>query len=114
MGEEIARKEQDSMRRPRRNHSAAFKAKVALAALKGDKTLAELAQRFDVHANQITQWKTQLLESAAEVFMTGADKREASAGPSVKDMQAKIGQLALENDFLSGALGRIGDASAKR
>jgi transposase len=51
------------MRRPRRNHTAAFKAKVAVAALKGDKTLAELAEKFDVHANQITQWKTQLLEA---------------------------------------------------
>ena len=102
------------MRRPRRNHTAAFKAKVAVAALKGDKTLAELAEKFDVHANQITQWKTQLLEAATGVFLTPAEKRETVAGPSVKDMQAKIGQLALENDFLAGALGRIGDASAKR
>ncbi len=101
------------MRRPRRNHTAAFKAKVAVAALKGDKTLAELAEKFDVHANQITQWKTQLLEAATGVFLTPAEKRK-SVGPSVKDMQAKIGQLALENDFLAGALGRIGDASAKK
>lgn len=55
-------------RRPRRNHSPAFKAKVALAAIKGEKTLAELAEQFDVHANQITSWRTQLLEGAAEVF----------------------------------------------
>jgi transposase len=101
------------MRRPRRNHTAAFKAKVAVAALKGDKTLAELAEKFDVHANQITQWKSQLLEAATGVFLTPAEKREP-AGPSVKDMHAKIGQLALENDFLAGALGRIGDASAKK
>ena len=101
------------MRRPRRNHTAAFKAKVAVAALKGDKTLAELAEKFDVHANQITQWKTQLLEAATGVFLTPTEKRE-SVGPSVQDMQAKIGQLALENDFLAGALGRIGDASAKK
>ena len=101
------------MRRPRRNHTAAFKAKVAVAALKGDKTLAELAEKFDVHANQITQWKTQLLEAATGVFLTPAEKRDP-VGPSVKDMQAKIGQLALENDFLAGALGRIGDASAKK
>jgi transposase-like protein len=86
------------MRRPRRNHTAAFKAKVALAALKGDKTLAELAEKFDVHGNQITQWKTQLLEAATGVFLTPAEKR----------------QLALENDFLAVALGRIGDASAKK
>jgi transposase len=101
------------MRRPRRNHTAAFKAKVAVAALKGDKTLTELAQKFDVHPNQITQWKTQLLEGAMSVFLTPADKRD-SQGPSVKDMQAKIGQLALENDFLAGALGRIDGASAKK
>ena len=66
--------------------------------LKGDKTLAELAEKFDVHANQITQWKTQLLEGATGVFLTPAEKRE-SVGPSIRDMQAKIGQLALENDF---------------
>jgi transposase len=100
------------MRRPRRNHSAAFKAKVAVAAVKGDQTLAQLAQRFDVHPNQITQWKTELLQRAAEVFATAAEKREQ--GPDIKTLHAKIGQLALENDFLSGALGRIGDASAKR
>jgi transposase-like protein len=113
MGERIARKGA-VMRRPRRNHTAAFKAKVAVAALKGDKTLAELAEKFDVHANQITQWKTQLLEGAIGVFLTPTEKRDAGGGPSVKDMQAKIGQLALENDFLSGALGRIDGASAKK
>jgi len=102
----------ESMRRPRRNHSAAFKAKVALAAVKGEYTLVQLAERFDVHPNQITQWKTELLQRAAEVFATAAEKREA--GPDIKTLHAKIGQLALENDFLAGALGRIGDASAKR
>ncbi|MBL8820772.1 MAG: transposase, partial [Planctomyces sp.] len=87
-------------RRKRRNHSPELKAKVAIAALKGDKTLAELAEKFDIHANQITQWRTQLLEGATGVFLTPAEKRE-TLGPSVKDMQAKIGQLALENDFLA-------------
>ena len=101
------------MRRPRRNHTAAYKAKVALAALKGDKTLAELSEKFDVHASQIVQWKTHLLDGAMGVFLSPAEKRE-SQGPSVKDMQAKIGQLALENDFLAGALGRIDGASAKK
>ena len=100
-------------RRPRRNHTGAFKAKVALAALKGERTLLELAQQFDVHANQITQWKSQLLEGAAGVF------GEAKAGPveaavDVKTLHAKIGQLTLENDFLEGALTKAGLLSAKR
>ena len=102
------------MRRPRRNHTAVFKAKVALAALTGDKTLGELAEKYDVHANQITQWKTQLLDGAIGVFMTPAERRGPEQGPSTKEMQAKIGQLALEVDFLEVALGRVGDASAKR
>ena len=102
------------MRRPRRNHSAGFKAKVALAALKGDKTLAELAEKYDVHGNQITQWKAQLLEGAIGVLMSPAEKRGTEHGPTAKEMQAKIGQLALEVDFLEVALGRVGDASAKR
>lgn len=101
------------MKRPRRNHSSTFKAKVALAALKGDQTLAQLAERFGVHPQQITQWKAQLLERAAGVFATAGEKR-AAEGPSVKDLQAKIGQLAIENDCLAVALGRIDDASAKR
>ena len=85
-------------RRPRRNHTAAFKAKVALAALKGDKTLAELAQQFDVHPNQITDWKTRLQESAAGVF--GEEKAEQQVKVDVTRMQAKIGELTLENDCL--------------
>ena len=101
------------MRRPRRNHSATFKAKVALAAVKGDQTLAQLAERFDVHPNQITQWKSQLQERASDVFATAAERSE-STGPDVKELHAKIGQLAMENDFLVAALGRVGDASAKR
>ena len=100
------------MRRPRRNHSSAFKAKVAIAAVKGDQTLAQLAERFDVHPNQINDWKTALLERAAEVFASATDKREQ--GPDIKSLHAKIGQLALENDFLAGALGRVGDPSVKR
>jgi transposase len=111
MGEAIAR-QGAMMRRPRRNHTAAYKAKVALAALKGDKTLAELSEKFDVHASQILQWKTQLLDGAMGVFLS-PEKRE-SQGPSGKDMQAKIGQLAVENDFVAGALGRIDGASAKK
>jgi len=98
-------------RRTRRNHSPAFKAKVALAAVKGDATLAELAKRFDVHANQIATWKEQLVASAA-----GAFGGEAKAEPAVdlKTLHAKIGQLTLENDFLEGALIKVGLLSAKR
>ena len=101
-------------RRTRRNHTAAFKAKVALAAMKGDKTLAELAQQFDVHANQIGQWRSQLLEGAAGVF--DADRGDANTAPSVdlKALHAKIGELTLENDFLEGALTKAGLLSAKR
>ena len=98
-------------RRSRRNHSPAFKAKVAIAAVKGDMTVAELAKRFDLHPNLITQWKTQLLEHAAAAIDGG---KPSSEGPDIKELHAKIGQLALENDFLERALGRIGDASAKR
>jgi Transposase and inactivated derivatives len=100
-------------KRTRRNHAPAFKAKVALAAIKGDKTLAELAQQFDVHPNQITQWKSQLLEGAAGVF--GQEKNEANAPPvDLKSLHAKIGELTLENDFLEGALTKAGLLSAKR
>ena len=91
-------------KRPRRNHSPAFKAKVALAAVKGEKTLADLAQQFDVHANQITQWRSQLLEGAAGVF--GSEGRIPLEEPiDVKTLHARIGELTLVDDFLSGALG---------
>jgi transposase len=98
-------------KRPRRNHAPAFKAKVALESMKGDQTIVELAERYQVHPNQITSWKKQLLEHAAEVF---SKDWQPDQGPNVKDLHAKIGQLSMENDFLSSALGRIGDASAKK
>ncbi|PNE09576.1 MAG: IS3 family transposase [Beijerinckiaceae bacterium] len=86
-------------KRTRRNHTPAFKAKVALAAIKGERTLAELAQQFDVHPNQIMQWKGQLLEGAAGVF--GHGRVQAVPAPvDLKALHAKIGELALENDFL--------------
>ena len=101
-------------RRPRRNHTAAFKAKVALAAIKGEKTLTELAEQFDIHANQITQWKSQLLEGAAGVFGGEANAEAATATVDVKTLHAKIGELTLENDFLEGSLTKAGLLSAKR
>jgi transposase len=99
-------------RRIRRNHTAAFKAKVALAAIKGELTLSDLAQHFDVHPNQIAQWKAQLLEGASGVF----DGRPGRSEPAidVKSLHAKIGELTLENDFLEGALGKAGVLSVKR
>jgi transposase-like protein len=99
-------------RRPRRNHGAEFKAKVALAAFRGDKTLAELAEQFDVHPHQITEWKKQLLERVAEVF--DGPRRKDEPPVDLKALHAKIGQLALENDFLEGALIKAGMLSAKR
>src|SRR5512135_3140786 len=100
-------------RRPRRNHSPAFKAKVALAAIKGDRTIAQLAEHFDVHPNQITTWKTQLEGAASEVFGSG-DMAPAVPAVDVKSLHAKIGELTLENDFLEGALTKAGLLSAKR
>ena len=98
-------------KRPRRNHSPACKAKVALAAVGGEKTLAELAQQFDVHPNKITQWRSQLLEGAGGVFRSPS----AAEPVDVKTLHAKIGELTLANDFLEIALDKAGLlASAKR
>ena len=99
------------MKRTRRNHGATFKAQVALAAVKGDKTLAELAEQFSVHPTQITEWKQQWLARAADVF---GGTTPTSATPDLKTLHAKIGQRALENDCLEGALTKAGWLSAKR
>lgn len=97
-------------KRPRRNHSPAFKAKVALAAIKGDKTLAELSSQFDLHQNQIIDWKNQLLANASAVF--GAASK-VMPEIDLKALHAKIGQQALEIDFLAGTLNKAGLLSGK-
>jgi transposase len=101
-------------RRARRKHAPAFKAKVALAAIKGEKTLAELAQQYDVHPNQITAWKAHVMDGVAGLFGSGATGVEAAPAVDVKVLHAKIGELTLEVDFLAGALGKAGLPSAKR
>ncbi len=100
-------------RRPRRNHFPEFKARGVPEAAKGGYTLAELAKKFDVHPNQIAQWKTQLLERMGEVF--DRPLAETSSPPvDVKALHAKIGELTLENDFLESVLTKAGLLSAKR
>jgi transposase len=101
-------------KRPRRNHSPAFKAKVALAAIKGERTVAQLSDQFDVHPNQITIWKAQLEAAAAEVFGPGSGSKAATPPVDVKALHAKIGELTLENDFLEGALSKAGLLNARR
>ena len=101
------------MRRKRRNHSSAFKAKVALAAIKGDRTLAELSQQFDVHANQIQDWRRRLVEEADTVFGQGQRQREDNE-EKVKELHEKIGQLTMERDFLERGLERIHGPRGKK
>jgi transposase-like protein len=101
------------MRRKRRNHSSAFKAKVALASIKNDRTLAELAEQYDVHPNQIQDWRKRLLENADTVFGRGQQQRE-EGDEKVKELHEKIGQLTMERDFLERGLERIHGPSGKK
>ena len=95
------------MKRTRKKHNAAFKAKVALAAIRGDRTIAELAGEFGVHPNQIYNWKRQLLEGAANVFEGGGAAAEGTASEAQVDvLYRQIGQLKVENDFLARKLGK--------
>ncbi len=101
------------MKRKRRTHSPEFKSKVALAAIQGDLTMAEMVKKFDVHANQITEWKKQLLNGAPDVFGKVARKAE-DAEETVQELHAKIGQLTMENDFLERGLERIHGPRGKK
>ena len=98
-------------KRIRRTHSPSFKAQVALTAFKGDKTLAELVQQFEVHANQISIWKNHLLEHAAQIFGAAGS---ATAEPDLTTLHAKIGQLLVENDYLESTLAKAGLLNNKR
>jgi len=102
-------KKKASGRRTRRTHNPVFKARVALTALREDKTMAVLCEQFELHPHQITEWKRQLLDRAAEVFDAGERADPVDLAP----LHAKIGQLALENDFLESALTKAGLLSVK-
>jgi transposase len=114
LGKDADFRSESMTKRTRRNHSSSFKAKVALAAVKGDKTLIEIAEHYEVHPTQVTEWKKQLLERASDAFDggSGAGKSESEADLTV--LHAKIGQQALEIDFLGGALTKAGLLSAKK
>jgi transposase len=100
------------MRRPRRNHSATFKARVALEAIRGEKTVAQIAAHHEVHPNQVTSWKTELLEKAAMIF--GGNALAADGKERIRELHEKIGELTVERDFLEGALGKFPGLSGKR
>jgi transposase len=100
------------MRKPRRNHSAKFKAQVALEAIRGEKTIAEIAAHHEVHATQVTSWKNEVLENLAGIF--GGESCGREEKERIRELHAKIGELTVERDFLEGALGKFPGLSGKR
>ncbi len=100
------------MKKPRRNHSAAFKARVALEAIRGEKTVAEIAAHHEVHPNQVTSWKAQLLSNAATIF--GGNAVAEDGRERIRELHEKIGELTVERDFLESALGKFPGLSGKR
>ena len=90
----------------RRRFSAEFKAKVALEAIRGEQTLSELAARYEVHPNMITNWKRQAIENMAAVFSGTGERSSKADDDQIKDLHAKIGQQTVERDFLAKAFGR--------
>jgi transposase len=100
------------MKKPRRNHSATFKARVALEAIRGEKTVAEIAAHHEVHPNQVTSWKSQLLANAAAIF--GGHALADDGRERIRELHEKIGELTVERDFLEGALGKFPGLSGKR
>jgi transposase len=100
------------MRKPRRNHSAKFKAQVALEAIRGEKTIAEIAAHHEVHATQVTSWKNEVLEKLVGIF--GGESSSRDEKERIRELHAKIGELTVERDFLEGALGKFPGLSGKR
>jgi transposase len=94
------------MKQSRRKHNPSFKARVALEALKGEETIAELANRFEVHPSQIRQWKNLLAEGASGIFGDGQGQKKKNDADLIAQLYQQIGQLKVERDFLENALGR--------